>query len=190
MIRALRTTFKRVVAYHFTSYATRSENLREFLLVVIRELESIGFRVLIVVCDMAGSNQSVWKSLGIEFHKEPVRSFISNPFSPDRNIYFCPDIPHLLKNLANAIRRHDLIAPGDRIVSFESVRTLFEVQKSNVYPLAEKLNISHLEPNQFQKMKVNIASQTLSNSVAASLFLLSNRMARLRKIFSKSQVTL
>ena len=89
-----------------------------------------------------------------------------------RQIYFCPDLPHLLKNLRNALLKSDLLLALNEIVSFQSLEYLHEIQREYVYPLADKLTSLHLHPNTFQKMRVPLAAQALSNSVGAALLVL------------------
>ena len=179
MIRGISSRYKRILAYHFTSSATSVQDLKDFLFACIENLERIGLKVRIVISDMGGLNQALWKKLGLAFSKDSVKASISNPFAQERKIFFCADIPHLLKNLANALRTSDFVAPNGRYISFDSITTLFELQKHHLYQLAEKISPTHLNPNTFQKMKVGVAAQTLSNSVASALFVLAKEFSNI-----------
>ena len=172
MIRGISSTYKRIIAYHFTGSRTSAKDMQDFIMGCVENLEKIGLKVRILISDMGGMNQALWKRMGLSFSQREVKSSIENPFSPTRKLYFCADIPHLLKNLANALRSSDFVAPQGKIISFDSIIRLFEIQKENIYQLAEKITATHLNPNNFQKMKVSIASQTLSNSVSAALTLI------------------
>ena len=59
------------------------------------------------------------------------------------------------------------------IISWQHIVELFNVQKSDVLHLGNKLKNTHIKWHN-QKMKVAIAAQTLSNSVAAGIMYLKN----------------
>ena len=67
------------------------------LMQIIIQLEAIGIKVLTTVSDMGGDNQALARELGIT--TENI-SF-TNPWDPDRQIYFSYDWVHGFKNLRN-----------------------------------------------------------------------------------------
>lgn len=82
---------------------------KSLLLQIIFQLESIGIRVLITTCDQAGGNQGLAKSLGIFTDKKTSQKLgveqenvtFTNPWDPDREIFFSFDWVHAFKNLRN-----------------------------------------------------------------------------------------
>ena len=55
------------------------------------------------------------------------------------------------------------------IVSFDHVRTLIKLQSCNDLKIAPHLKEVHVNPGQYQKMKVNLAAQVLSHTTATAL---------------------
>ena len=79
-----------------------SEVSKETLIEIICALETIGIHILLIVCDQGGRNMGLPKKLGIT--SENV-SF-TNPFDPNRVIFFSYDFVHTFKNLRslNAVK--------------------------------------------------------------------------------------
>ena len=82
---------------------------KSLLLQIIFQLESIGIKVLITTCDMAGGNQGLARSLGIFQDKKTSEALgveqenvtFPNPWDSDREVFFSFDWIHGFKNLRN-----------------------------------------------------------------------------------------
>ena len=54
-------------------------------------------------------------------------------------------------------------------MTFEHIKNIYEHEKRKSLRKCYKLTHAHIYPNNFQRMKVSRAAQTLSNSVAMAL---------------------
>ena len=59
----------------------------------------------------------------------------------------------------------------DRIASWIFIKEFFARDKNENFRVAPKLTDIHIHPNSFQRMKVSLATQVMSHSVAAGLAL-------------------
>lgn len=127
---------------------------------------------------MGPINVGMWNELGIKSMKTVIVPFVSHPCSPDQRLYFLADPPHLLKNLWNCLLTHTVELAEDvmhkyglpsRIIDSKYVKSLMDLQAGHSLRLAYKLNKSHVNPTQYEKMRVSLAAQFLSRSTAAAL---------------------
>ena len=88
------------------------------------------------------------------------------------------DVPHLLKSIRNCLLTQSIILPDfvvadanlqSNVVSLQPVKDLIAMQDNMTLKIAHKLKKIHVEPGNFQKMKVSIAAQLLSHSTASAL---------------------
>lgn len=84
------------------------------------------------------------------------------------NVHVMYDPPHLMKNLRNNLLTYNFFI-GDKVVSFDHVVKLFELDNGNVLRCVPKLTKAHVELNNFKKMNVRLATQVLSRSVTCGI---------------------
>lgn len=78
------------------------------------------------------------------------------------------DTPHIIKAVRNNF--HDNIIEYDsKPISWECVNYLFQQDKTRQFRLAPKLSDKHIKFSNFERMKVNLATQILSSTVSSSL---------------------
>jgi hypothetical protein len=145
---------------------------------IIESLAGCNINVRAVVSDMGAGNRAMWKIAGITANRDRVQSSIPHPSFPEQDLYFFADIPHLLKNIRNCMLANDILLPTEivrefelksKTVSIKHVHKLIEIQENSNFKLAPSLSKKHVEPKQYEKMKVNIAAQLLSHSTASAL---------------------
>ncbi len=81
------------MTYHYSGNSTNGAEYRLVIVEIIRKAASTGLHVLDVATDMGSPNQATWKSFGVNHNKTSV----THPATPDRQLYFMPDVPHLVK---------------------------------------------------------------------------------------------
>ena len=87
----------------------------------------------------------------------------------DYPIFFTPDPPHMLKLGRNALAELEVLMDADgNKIEWKFIQRLHEEQLQEGLKLGNKLSKRHIEYHR-NKMKVNIAAQTLSNSVADAI---------------------
>lgn len=89
---------------------------------------------------------------------------------------------HLLKNIVQGFRNHDVIVFDDTIVETynlegntvhsKDIFELFEAQKEDALKLAPKLKSRILNPNNFEKMNVPVSSNLIGSNVSTGLYFL------------------
>ncbi len=169
MAQGINYKWKFAVSFYFSSAATKTEHLQALVLENITKLEQIGLHVRIGICDMAFTNQSLYKSWEITEEKPYM---VYN----DKRIYFVHDSPHLIKLVRNNLMKYDFFVKkhdGHKWVH-ERIRWLhvlsfFTKDRRLTTRMAPKLTTCHIYPRDFSKMKVKLATQVLSRSVYAGI---------------------
>jgi hypothetical protein len=78
------------------------------------------------------------------------------------------DPPHLIKNVRNNLLTDNILI-DNKVVSFDHIVKLFEMEQDSVLRFVPKLTKAHVELNNFKKMNVKLATQVLSRSVACGI---------------------
>ena len=178
MIRGLTSNWKQVVAYYLTGASVSGEALWQLTKNLVQVLGGCGINVRAVVSDMGAANKGMWKVVGVKVNHDNVKSSISHPFFPQQDLYFFADVPHILKNVRNCLLKNDIILPRAIVdefglptntVSIKHIRKIIELQENSDFKIAPSLSAKHVDPKQFEKMKVNVAAQLLSHSTASAL---------------------
>ncbi|CAH0697738.1 unnamed protein product [Spodoptera exigua] len=139
---------------------------------VLRACFDTGLEVVGTVCDLDGVNIRAINSLGSSTD-QPYFNF------EGREVITILDPPHLLKCFRNIFLKHniqfeqDIQIDGIRqqgLAKWSNIEDFFEKdQLSPTFVFAPGLTRQHLHPNGKQKMKVCLAAQVLSHSVAAGI---------------------
>jgi len=178
MIRGLTTNWKQVVGYYLTGNSTNGDVLWHLLKQITVDRSTVHINVCAVVSDMGSSNRAMWCAAGIVTCKEHVENSVKHPLLSNQLLFFLPDVPHVLKNARNCLRSHDILLPPDivnqyswpgPIVSIAHVQGLVDLKESSELKIASALCQKHVEPKQFEKMKVSFAAQLFSHSVSSAL---------------------
>jgi hypothetical protein len=99
MIRGLTTDWKPVVAYCLTGDSVHGSVLWNLVTRIIVQLNACEVNVCAVVCDMVSCNRAMWRVGGIAASQNYVVNSVKRPVLSDQQLYFLPDVPHVLKNV-------------------------------------------------------------------------------------------
>ncbi|CAK1589248.1 unnamed protein product [Parnassius mnemosyne] len=98
----------------------------------------------------------------------------------NREVVTIFDTPHLLKCFRNMFLKYDIKCPtnitsndqiGFGVAKWSHIKEFYETDNTNPnFVFAPCLKQEHLNPNTKQKMKVKLAAQVLSHSVAAGMY--------------------
>lgn len=159
MIRGINVNWKQCVGY--LAGHVKGKELCIILKDTISKLIDIGFEVVGVTCDQGGNNRLCLKLLG---------SSTENPyfFVNGTKILTFFDVPHLFKSLRNSLYLNDIIVEGKR-VSWDIIRKVYEFDNGTIRAMY-KLSDVHIDPKNFNRMSVKLATHILSHSVAAAIF--------------------
>lgn len=161
MVKGLFNNWKQPFAYYFSHNTVSASNLKNILYEIITELKAIGLKVRVLVGDMGPSNIALSKSLKIS---------PENPYFEiaDEQIFFVFDPPHLIKAFRNTLYKYDFVF-SSATASWKFIEQLYNIDKNLLCRLVPKLTDVHVHPINLHKMKVSLATQVLSASVANAI---------------------
>ena len=162
MVRGLATKWKQPVGYFLSAGPVTGKTLQSLTRTCIDKLTKIGLSVKVLICDQGSNNRQFLES----FEKVTCdRPFITVNHNPVFVIY---DPPHLLKNIRNNLMKQGFIV-NDKRVQWRYVTEFYYLDKANAIRMAPKLQDKHINLPPFASMRVNLAAQILSHSVAAGI---------------------
>ena len=170
MVRGLHRKWKQPVAYYLSRGSTKAEMFVQFLKEVLGACQNVGLHVVATVCDMGTNNVKAMKLLG-STGGEPFFRFQNQAIA---TIY---DPPHLLKCTRNLFRKYDVQFESEHLYSqlpviakWEHIAKIYKQEKHFMIRRLYKLTDTHLAPVTQCAMKVSLAAQVMSHTVAAAIY--------------------
>ena len=162
MVRGLASKWKQPIGYFLSSGPIKSTILQALTKACIDKIDKTGLNVVALVCDQGSNNRSFLQTL------EKVS--LNKPYMThgEKKIFVFYDPPHLLKNVRNNLKKGDLVVDG-KTVSWKYIVDFYNIDRSQQIQLAPKLKERHIHLPPFSAMRVNLAAQILSHSVAAGM---------------------
>ncbi|KAF0686751.1 Uncharacterized protein FWK35_00035301, partial [Aphis craccivora] len=129
-----------------------------------------GINVVSVTLDGCSTNVSMARILGCDFNYETLKTNIILELSDNEkeNICLFLDPAHMIKLVRNTFGEKKIFQYKNDYIKFDFIETLFILQEQEGCHLANKLRKQHIFYFK-QKMKVKLATQLLSKSVADAL---------------------
>ena len=177
LVRGLCTDLKHIIAYFFTGNVTSFHIMPLFWRTVAVLEVSLNLRVCAAVNDGASPNRKFFRlhsKLANEVNCDVVYK-TPNIFAPSRFIFFFADSPHLMKTARNCLynsgygSRSRLMWNDGQYLIFQHIADLFYSDQDFSLHTLPKLTLDHIVLTSFSKMKVKLAVQVLSKSVAIAL---------------------
>jgi hypothetical protein len=172
MVHGLHWKWKQPVTYYLSRGSTKAEMLVQFLREVLGTCQNVGLHVVATVCDMGTNNVKAMKPLG-STRGEPFFQFQNQAIA---TIY---DPPHLLKFTLNLFQKYDVQLESEHldsqlpvIAKWEHIVKLYKHDKHLLILTLYKLTKTHLAPVTQCAMKVSLAAQVMSRTVAAGIYTL------------------
>lgn len=164
MIQGLHKKFKQPVAYYFTEHTVPTKNLKEIIINVIKALQDINLKPVVLVCDQGPTNRKAIASL-LCGNDEPF--FTVN----NQKIFAMYDPPHLLKNTRNALFKYNIKFDSCKTAKFEHIKHCFNIDKQRRFQALRQLREAYFDIKGLNpyKMKVSVAAKTLSYTVACAI---------------------
>ena len=167
MLSALRSHWKYPVGYVLID-GLDAETLSSLVNRALQLAFDHKIRVRTVTCDGTYTNFSSMKLLGCKVGNS-LKDINGRFLFGDNQIYWTPDIPHMLKLARNALNEMKVMVDGDgQFIKWEFIELLHREQQAEGIKFANKLSNRHIDFHR-QKMKVNLAAQTISSSVADAI---------------------
>lgn len=167
LVSGINVRFNLPIAYYLIA---KLRGIDKVMLIssILKSLTDIGVNVLTITFDGLSSNISACEILGCSFEKDNMRPHFQNPGNTS-TIHIWPDPPHMIKLVRKYLGNHRTIYDKDgRAIKWELFEKLVEMRDKENF-VTHKMTKKHLDYSGKNGMKVHLAVQTLSNSVAKSM---------------------
>ncbi|GFN84221.1 transposable element p transposase [Plakobranchus ocellatus] len=161
MARGLTANWKQPFGFVFSSGTVKDVLLKQLIFIAITELEQIGLCVKAVICDQGSNNMAVTKSLGVS---SATPYFMHN----GTHYFVIYDPPHLIKSIRNNLHKSGLKC-GTSEVSWKYVEAFYAHDCKLPVRMAPKFTDKHIKLPPFAALRVKLATQVMSHSVAAGI---------------------
>ena len=168
MLVGLRGHWKSPIAYYFTK-GLQAEVQKQLVHHCMEKVQEMGFKIHVLTMDGHASNIGMVKLFGANMSlTEPDFNPSFHLPNADHPTFVMLDACHMLKLVRNTLEACGTICAPDGPVVWQLIRDLQQTQEQIGLRLGNKLTPNHVSFHQ-QKMKVSLAVQALSASVAAAL---------------------
>ena len=161
MLRSISGGWKQPLGYTLVNESCPVDTLEDLIKEAIDKLDGIGLNVVVIISDMGSNFYSLSLRLKVTAEKP---WFVHN----GKKVYLMFDPPHLLKCIRNNLMNYTFTF-GQYSACWKDIEDFYEKDKILPIRTAPKLTDKHINPSNFQKMKVKYATQVLSHTVAASI---------------------
>ena len=162
MARGITAHWKQAVGYCLSSGPIDSSMLKSLVLECVDKLSSAGFEVKVILGDQGSNNRKMFESLLGVTKSSPY--FLHD----NRKIFVMLDPPHLLKNTRNNLKKTGFMVDG-QLVKWDYIERFYYTDCKNSVRMAPKLSQKHIDLPPFSPLRVKLATQVLSHSVAAGI---------------------
>lgn len=162
MARSIAGDWKLPVCFCLMETTCKSNVLQSIIFDVIRKLQGCGATVHALISDMGSNFIQLSRQLGISTENSV---FLVDDFE----ILYIFDTPHLMKSTRNNLYKHRIQFRMNKIASWAHIVEFYNRDSKQWIKTAPKLSKNHIEPTNFQKMKVKYAVEVFSNRVAAGM---------------------
>ncbi|KAB0795036.1 hypothetical protein PPYR_11875 [Photinus pyralis] len=168
MVVALNAHWKIPIAYFLIKSLTGKEKAN-IVFEALTRLENSKVKIISLTCDGPSAHLTMLTELGCKLDDlKNLQPWFSHP-TTNEQIFCFLDACHMLKLARNMLGSLCEIKNAEgKAIKWLCIKKLHELQDSETLNLANKLKKNHIEW-QRQKMKVSLAAQTLSASVADAL---------------------
>lgn len=182
MVNGIGKEFKIPIGY-FLVVGLCAEERAAILNEAMFKLNNIGVIVGSITNDGNVVNIATAKILGADYKGD--KPYFKNPFNKKHVVYLILDPPHMIKLVRNCIGNKKTIYDyQNNEIKWKFFEDLVALQTSQNVNFGNKITKTHID-YKANKMNVSLATQTISNSVAASFEYLNTVMKE--KQFLKSE---
>jgi len=168
MVVSLDNSWKISIGYFLIAHLNSNEKV-SILINAFQKLDKVGVKTVNVTCDGLIANFSTLSKLGANFDPSFPCCTFPNPADPSQKVTVMIDACHLLKLMRNTLSDYKVLIDQDgKRIEWRFIENLHKVQQKEGLRAANKLKNDHIAYHK-QKMKVKLAAQTLSSSVADAI---------------------
>lgn len=166
MLNGINVKFNLPVAHYFINTLDTTEKMF-LLLTVLIAMTDIGVLVSMTIFDGLSTNITTMELLGASFDLDNLEPYFRNPVDNSK-IFIMIDPPHMMKLMRNYIgSSKQIFDSAGRAIDWKFYEKLEMLRQSNEF-VTHKLTKKHIKYED-KKMKVKLAVQLLSRSVARSI---------------------
>jgi len=162
MARGIKSNWKQPLAFYFSCNSTPAAKLKEIVTEAVARLKTSGLKVVTVICDQGATNMQMFRMFDVS--KDKPHAVIDGDI-----VFFMFDPPHLLKSVRNNLVKHPFSVCG-KPVKWQYISDFYEADHKQLVKLAPKLSHKHINLPPFANMRVRLAAQVFSHSVAAGIY--------------------
>ena len=175
MVVAVNSTWKVPCAYFLVNGLNGIERAN-LIKMCLRKLLEVGVKVISLTCDGPSCHFSMLSELGLNLNPYNLKTNFPHPHNSGANVYALLDVCHMLKLVRNTLSDGGILQDKDgNKIYLHYLVELYKLQTTEGLRLANKLKKAHIECRQ-QKMKVNLAAQAISSSVADAIEYCSDKL--------------
>ncbi len=167
MLVAINGHWKIPLGFFFIA-SLSGEERANLIQIALEKVHQTGGLTVSLTCDGPKCHFSMLQSLGAKMSPTACAPYFQHPCDPALRVYAFLDIVHMLKLVRNCLgHQEELISPSGK-VRWAFIEKLHHVQEDEGLRAGTKLRKAHIQWEKM-KMKVKLAAQTLSSSVAAAI---------------------
>lgn len=153
---------------YFLIDSLNSEQQADFVKQCLVLLYDINCNVVSITFDGLSANLTMLKKLECSLELDNMKSTFPHPSNPSINIAVFLDLSHMLKLVRNVFREMKCLFSNNEKIDWDFIKALLKRQESKKLHLKNKLTVAHVDFWK-NKMKVKLAAQLLSNTVADAI---------------------
>ena len=135
----------------------------------LHRLHAVGVRTVSLTCDGPSCHFAMMRSLGAKLTINDMNPSFPHPADHLLRVYVILDVCHMVKLLRNSFADGLILKTSDgETIRWKYIEELNKLQETEGLRLGNKLKSAHIQWKR-QKMKVNLAAQIFSSSVADAL---------------------
>ena len=156
------------LAYFFVDGLSGSERAN-LVTICIQRLSGTGVNVTSLICDGPSCHFTMLSTLGASLNPTNLVASFPHPQQPNAKVNVFLDVCHMLKLVRNTFAEGGILIDrnGERVL-WQFLVNLQKLSDNEGLRLGHKLKATHIQW-WHQKMKVNLAAQALSSSVADAI---------------------
>ncbi|XP_060760936.1 uncharacterized protein LOC132870934 [Neoarius graeffei] len=168
MVVAMNSNWKIPVGY-FLINGMSGEEKANLVQQCLTRLHDVGVNCVSLTCDGPSCHLEMLEELGATMNVPALDPSFTHPANPNQRVHVLLDICHMLKLIRNTLASGWVLTnhEGGKI-SWNFINELHKLQEEEGLLLGNKLRPAHVQWEK-QKMKVNLAAQALSSSVADAI---------------------
>ena len=168
MVVSVNGSWKIPCGYFFVDGLDGSERAN-LVKLCLEKLHDVGVIVTSLTCDGPSFHFTMLTELGAQVQPPNLQAYFFHPLDLSKKIYVLLDVCHMLKLVRNTLGDGGILMDknGNKIY-WQFVANLQKLQEEEGLRLGNKLKLAHIQWRQ-QKMKVNLAAQLFSSSVADAI---------------------